>query len=283
MRKSYSRAFTLIELLVVIAIIAMLLAIIVPSLAKAKEAAKTVMCKANLRQLGVALVTYGVENNNKSLVTSYMKPDGSWDTHLWFLSIAPYLGEDYYYDNPTAAMEGGMSVLYCPASKGVDEAMVDPASGGAYGSSKNRWRYHGTGLQGEGNYGINFWVARMDFDMATDGYGYIKKPQLTLSLRDGKARGDTPAIADSSWIEAIPMDPLQSAGTFKQNLPPYADDPEYSFKSDDAGMRRYCIDRHNMAINIVYVDGHAEKVKLEDLWMQRWNKGFRTQKIVLNE
>ena len=39
------------------------------------------------------------------------------------------------------------------------------------------------------------------------------------------------------------------------------------------------IDRHGMATNIVYVDGHAEKVKLEDLWMQRWNKGFNTQKV----
>jgi prepilin-type processing-associated H-X9-DG protein len=41
------------------------------------------------------------------------------------------------------------------------------------------------------------------------------------------------------------------------------------------------IDRHGMATNIVYVDGHAEKVKLKDLWMQRWNKGFNTQKVEL--
>ena len=80
------------------------------------------------------------------------------------------------------------------------------------------------------------------------------------------------------------MDPSQSAGTTKQALPPYEDDPEYKGgDSDDLGMRRYMIDRHNKAINMVYVDGHAEKVKLEDLWMQRWNKGFNIQKVLTRD
>ena len=77
------------------------------------------------------------------------------------------------------------------------------------------------------------------------------------------------------------MDPSQSAGTTKQDLPSYEDDPDYMGNGDDLGMRRYMIDRHGMATNIVYVDGHAEKVKLKDLWMQRWNKGFNTQKVEL--
>ena len=281
MRKNALKGFTLIELLVVISIIALLLSILMPGLQKAKESAKTMMCKTHLRQLAVGLVTYSIDNDNKSLVTSAKKPDGTWDTHLWFSSIAPYMGEDSYYDDPESAMDGGMAVLYCPASKGVDEsrAIGGGPKPGATGSSKNRWRYHN--MPAEGNYAINFWVAGMDFDMATS-FNYVKPKQLTLSLRDGNARGDAPAIADATWMEAIPMDPMQSAGTMKQGLPPYDDDPEYIYPNppnDDMGMRRYMINRHNMAINMVYVDGHAEKVKLEDLWMQRWNKGFRTQKV----
>jgi prepilin-type N-terminal cleavage/methylation domain-containing protein/prepilin-type processing-associated H-X9-DG protein len=56
MRKQ--RAFTLIELLVVIAIIAVLLAILIPSLGKAREKVKDTSCKANLKSIGLALQMY---------------------------------------------------------------------------------------------------------------------------------------------------------------------------------------------------------------------------------
>ncbi|MEN6308068.1 MAG: type II secretion system protein [Anaerohalosphaeraceae bacterium] len=58
----YKRAFTLIELLVVIAIIAMLLAIVMPALKKAKEAGKRIICQSNVRQLTQAWKTYSEEN-----------------------------------------------------------------------------------------------------------------------------------------------------------------------------------------------------------------------------
>jgi prepilin-type N-terminal cleavage/methylation domain-containing protein len=57
-KSSVRHAFTLIELLVVIAIIGLLLAIIIPSLKKATEITRKVMCKSNLRQLSIAMNTY---------------------------------------------------------------------------------------------------------------------------------------------------------------------------------------------------------------------------------
>lgn len=59
------KGFTLIELLVVIAIIALLLAILMPSLRKAKEAAMRIRCASRLKQWGLAIQMYATENNEK--------------------------------------------------------------------------------------------------------------------------------------------------------------------------------------------------------------------------
>ena len=59
------KGFTLIELLVVVAIIALLIAILLPSLARARELARRSMCASNLRQIGLALNTYAKDNEER--------------------------------------------------------------------------------------------------------------------------------------------------------------------------------------------------------------------------
>ena len=95
MRQPIRRAFTLIELVVVIAIIAILVALLLPAVQQAREAARRSQCKSNLKQIGIAMMTYEEVNSALPPATTTR---GNHGTTVW-MRLLPFVEQTQLYDS----------------------------------------------------------------------------------------------------------------------------------------------------------------------------------------
>ncbi|HWY86497.1 MAG TPA: prepilin-type N-terminal cleavage/methylation domain-containing protein [Gemmataceae bacterium] len=133
-------AFTLIELLVVIAVIALLAALLLPSLGRSKSSAYRVQCASNARQLGLAARMYWDDNNDLCFPWQLGPTNGGRLYWFGWLQDGPE-GQRLYDPTPGALYPylRGHSVGICPALNYSLAQFKLKATGAAYGYGYNRF------------------------------------------------------------------------------------------------------------------------------------------------
>jgi len=133
------KAFTLVELLVVVGIMALLLSVLMPALAKARQQSKAVVCLSNLRQMAIAAHTYA-SNNNDYYPIGYLSDPNPMDpiaiNECWDFKHIKNWDTLEQTVEPGILWQGEtvMAIQQCPSFKG-DANSGDPYTGYNYNTS----------------------------------------------------------------------------------------------------------------------------------------------------
>jgi prepilin-type N-terminal cleavage/methylation domain-containing protein/prepilin-type processing-associated H-X9-DG protein len=223
--------FTLVELLVVIGIIAVLIAILLPALNRAREAARSVSCMSNHRQLLFALMMYADEHDGRlpkpNVNYSSFTWEGNTETNAWIQWFsAPFVGR--YFGNTVWPNGSSNTVIYCP-SLSVPEMMAMPW----WIADKNR---NGIGLNHMWNVGL--WPDKV----GTTRFRGIRSPSRFVLLSDTAYQGKSPHQGFREW---------GSITRLVNGLPVNASG---SVRLDDYGTNAY---RHRGMCILGFADGHV--------------------------
>ena len=250
------RAFTLIELLVVIAIIALLMAILLPTLQRVRRQGKAVVCQANLRQWGTMFNTYMTDHDGACW--NFGWTPSSTDGLRWIESTRPY-------------WRGDERIRLCPmAIKVPDRSEIGVLPNFTFGGKTFAWGWVAHPGQ------ANEWYATSSYGHN----GYVVDASYVKCLTDLNSVKNWPS---NFWIPLTAVHPgtipvlfdCADIGSAPTGRPPEFDAPPKFSDIFATGVmftpaRHMCMNRHDGGINSLFLDGSGRKVGLMELWTLKW-------------
>jgi len=223
------RAFTLVELLVVIGIIALLIAILLPVLNKAKEAANKIACASNLRSIGQALYMY---TNETKYYPAHAAQTSGGITAVWPSRLRKY-----------AKM--GRKVFWCPSRDTGYQWQDKTGTGAGFATSADAGYGYDPGevlllvSTIRFSYGYNDWGAGALTSNNNEQKGLGGDINFNYAVHELKAsRVRKPA-------EMLAIADVTGSADWKFNLDPYQSD-------------QFPAKIHNLGANVLFADGHVQ-------------------------
>jgi len=239
---SRPKGFTLVELLVVIAIIALLMSILMPALARTKKQAMAVLCQSNEKQWTLVFSMYTSDHDG-----CFSDGYNGGDLVLWTDATRSYYQEPDLRCCPTATKpwtEGGRGTF---------------AAWGRIGKGGSWLTWDGTSKGDYGSYGLNEWLYNPPPEIEEVWDSPTECNWRHINIRNAD---EVPMLLDCWWLGGGPL----------HNDEP----PEYEGQIVDEGnlndIKRFCLNRHNMAVNGCFLDLSVRKIPLKCLWKFKWHR-----------
>lgn len=261
------KGFTLIELLVVIAIIALLLAILMPSLKKVKQIARDVVCRSNLKQWSLIWGIYTDENDGKfPYTTDGLYPRGEWINFL------------------RSEWETEGDIVRCPSAA----KYKDTGTGDVNGSYTSPYEMDDIGsvthkpVKEKCSYGMNAWAySASPPDCApSSGRFHVSDDEANFwqSINVRGNRSSIPLFMDSIWRGGAPG---YSGDVDAMNMPAFESETNnWSDRGVRGGIRQFAMPRHGAGAkagtNVLFFDLSARHVQIKEMWTLKWHRNFDT-------